>query len=102
MMFLADLYDKDEISDVILWYTTILSQILRCDGAVLAQHRQEIGELLKLIDKLKAKSIYEGLAQTLEHLLGALSGTYTNNFANDRNQLDKSREEFLAVRVSSV
>lgn len=64
------------------------------------QYKEEIFDLLNLILPLKSKHAHETVATIFEHILGALCGTYTSAFDEDRAKLDLPLNVYLPIRVN--
>lgn len=91
-------FDPKEDDPTVLWYLTMCSQVVRCDGDVLAEEKSTILEMLDLFTTLSSKEACDKIGQLLENLCLSLSFMYICEQDRDRDRLDAPIEESLPVR----
>ncbi len=101
-LFSEEIWREEEVNETVSWYLVLASQLVRTDGRVLIEHRDELRALLALLLPLKCRDAYELACTTLEHLLLALSFIYQTNYEQRRAKLDLPFEEYLPIRVKLV
>uniref|UniRef100_A0A915JHA1 Proteasome activator Blm10 mid region domain-containing protein n=1 Tax=Romanomermis culicivorax TaxID=13658 RepID=A0A915JHA1_ROMCU len=88
---------KDEDLNI-LWYLTMVTQIVRCEGTVLVNHKQDLLKLVNLLWPLTSKEIYTKFSTMLENICISLSFIYICDYESNRRNIDSAADVYLPIR----